>query len=119
LPAPLPGWQAGGLRLRNYQGAVAYASGSERKSSGTRIADYFASGQRAKSPTIPNDSAKERQTDMRPPSKRGTAVIPVDQQRNNSIFKVSLRSWQQQYKARQSGRTATEEEKLVAPGARN
>ncbi len=41
---------------------------------------------------------------MRPPSKRGTAVIPVDQQRNNSIFKMSLRSWQQQYKAQRTSR---------------
>jgi hypothetical protein len=39
---------------------------------------------------------------MRPPSKRGTAVIPVEQQRNNSIFKMSLRSWQQQYKAQRT-----------------
>jgi hypothetical protein len=56
---------------------------------------------------------------MRPPSKRGTAVIPVDQQRNNSIFKVSLRSWQAQYKARRAGRATTQEDKLVAQGARN
>jgi hypothetical protein len=56
---------------------------------------------------------------MRPPSKRGTAVIPADQQHNNSIFKVSLRSWQAQYKARREGRAPTEEEKLVAQAARN
>jgi hypothetical protein len=56
---------------------------------------------------------------MRPPSKRGTAVIPVEQQRNNSIFKVSLRSWQAQYKARRATRGSTDEEKLVAQGARN
>ena len=69
--------------------------------------------------TNPNDSAKERQTEMRPPSKRGTVVIPADQQRNNSIFKVSLRSWQAQYKARRKGRAPTGDEKLVAQAARN
>jgi hypothetical protein len=56
---------------------------------------------------------------MRPPSKRGTAAIPVDQQRNNSIFKMSLRSWQAQYKARRAGHATTEDEKLVAQAARN
>jgi hypothetical protein len=37
---------------------------------------------------------------MRPPSKRGTAAIPVEQRRNSAVFKkISLRSWQAQYKA--------------------
>jgi len=69
--------------------------------------------------TNPNDSAKERQKEMRPPSKRGTVVIPADQQRNNSIFKVSLRSWQAQYKARRERRAPAGEEKLVAQVLRN
>ena len=72
-----------------------------------------------KRPNHSDDSAKERQTEMRPPSKRGTAVIPVEQQRNNSIFKVSLRSWQAQYKARRAPRATIEDDKLVAQGARN
>ncbi len=42
---------------------------------------------------------------MRPPSKRGTAVVPMDHQRTSSLFKkMSLRSWQEQYKAQQNGR---------------
>ncbi len=53
---------------------------------------------------------------MRPPSKRGTAVIPVEQQRQNSIFKVSLRSWQEQYKAQRGTRSASEEDKSQSAG---
>jgi hypothetical protein len=45
---------------------------------------------------------------MRPPSKRGTVVIPVEQQRQNSVFKMSLRSWQAQYKAQRATRAGGE-----------
>jgi hypothetical protein len=54
---------------------------------------------------------------MRPPSKRGTVVVPVEQQRQNSIFKVSLRSWQAQYKAQRGARGNSEDDKALAQSA--
>ena len=55
---------------------------------------------------------------MRPPSKRGTAIVPMDQLRTNSLFKkMSLRSWQAQYKAQQGGRA--DEGKSPAGSERN
>jgi hypothetical protein len=55
---------------------------------------------------------------MRPPSKRGTAAIPPDLQRTNSIFKVSLRHWQARYRAQQTERGA-EQEKSPSRTERN
>jgi hypothetical protein len=53
---------------------------------------------------------------MRPPSKRGTAVIPVEQQRHNSLFKkMSLLSWQAQYRAKRA--TSGSGEKQLAQAA--
>jgi hypothetical protein len=71
-----------------------------------------------KTQTSNDHPAKERRSKMRPPSKRGTAVIPADQQRTNSIFKMSLRSWQAQYKAQQTGRNG-DDGKSAARSERN
>jgi hypothetical protein len=51
---------------------------------------------------------------LRPPTRRATAVNSGEQQLSNSVFKVSLRSWQAEYKARRNLADVAEEEKTLA-----
>jgi hypothetical protein len=53
---------------------------------------------------------------LRPPTRRAIAVNSGEQQLSNSVFKISLRSWQAEYKARRNMAGNADEQKLAQVG---
>jgi hypothetical protein len=64
----------------------------------------------------PLETLKDMRKTLRPPTKRGIAVIAGEQQLSNSVFKISLRSWQAEYKARRNMAGNADEQKLAQVG---
>jgi hypothetical protein len=74
----------------------------------------FAKERRTADHLLPLRQLKDMRKTLRPPTRRATAVNSAEQQLTNSVFKVSLRSWQAEYKARRNPAGAAEEEKALA-----